>query len=264
MPRGSVDAPSVGRFHGRLRTSVTPTCADSASPGLAAVSRRRPRRTEAIPNARGFRVFPSARRPSERRPPRASRRWSATSSVAVYFSHRTTHWTLRSGLPCGRHCVVQRALGTAISKRPKSGSLPAGHRLRFHPASNFPRSVNTGRKSFLEILQTRIRICVPLGEPNYFSPNPNARLVDTTALSATAVVPQDIPNCRHTFPDDPVLLFPPRRTVVIGSVSPLRRATARLLLLPEERPLAVNAANVSVSTFRTPCVCLQRSVSRTL
>ncbi len=66
--------------------------------------------------------------------------------------------------------VVQRALGTAISKRPKSRSLPAGHRLRFHPASNFPRSVNTGRKSFLEILQTRIRICVPLGEPDEKGP----------------------------------------------------------------------------------------------
>jgi cytochrome P450 len=36
------------------------------------------------------------------------------------------------------------------------------------------------------------------------------------------------------------------------------------LLLPGERPHAVNAANVSVSTFRTPCVCLQQSVSRTL
>lgn len=68
-----MNAPSVGRFHGRLRTLVTPTCADSASPGLAAASGRRPYRTEAIPNARGFRVFPSAERPSEHRHPRSSR-----------------------------------------------------------------------------------------------------------------------------------------------------------------------------------------------
>jgi len=43
---------------------------------------------------------------------------------------------------------------------------------------------------------------------------------------------------------------------VVCSVSPLRQPFAWLLLLPGERLLAVNAANVSVSTFRTLRVCL--------
>jgi hypothetical protein len=45
---------------------------------------------------------------------------------------------------------------------------------------------------------------------------------------------------------------------------PLRQPSAQLLRLSGERPLAVNAARVLVYTFRTPCVCLQRRVIRTL
>ena len=66
---------------------------------------RRPLRTEAIPNARGFRVYPSAERPCEHRHPRASRSWPATSSAAVYLNHSATYWISRSGLPYDRYLL---------------------------------------------------------------------------------------------------------------------------------------------------------------
>ena len=89
------------------RFGVVPTCADSASPGLAAVSGRRPSRIEAIPNATSFRVFPSAVGPSElRHPPRPvdGPQLSLPSSFRV--SHQTTHWTFRSGLSCDRQNIT--------------------------------------------------------------------------------------------------------------------------------------------------------------
>src|SRR5258706_434093 len=66
---------------------------------------RRPSRTEAILNTRGFRVYPSAERPSEHRHPRASRPWPATSSAAVYVSHSATYRISRSGLPYDRYLL---------------------------------------------------------------------------------------------------------------------------------------------------------------
>ena len=106
--RSQSAAPSVSRLRGRLRSSVAPTCADSASPGLAAVPGRRPSRTEAIPNAHGFRVFPSARRPSEPRRPHASRlmaRSFLNRRLPFGVNHPATHWTFRSGLPCGKQLL---------------------------------------------------------------------------------------------------------------------------------------------------------------
>ena len=68
-----VNAPSVGRFHGHLRTLVMPTRADSASPGLAAVvrlpaltNRSNPQRARfpGIPfGEESFRTLPSPRVP---------------------------------------------------------------------------------------------------------------------------------------------------------------------------------------------------------
>jgi len=49
--------------------------------------------------------------------------------------------------------------------------------------------------------------CVQCGEPNYFSPNANALLVDTIALSAPAIVLQDIPNSSIHF--QTILFSPP-------------------------------------------------------
>ena len=49
-----------------------------------------------------------------------------------------------------------------------------------------------------------------------------------------------------------------------GPASPLRHPSARLLRLPGERQRAVNVFRVSVYTFRTLRVCLQRRVIRTL
>lgn len=63
---------------------------------------RRPSRTEAIPNTRGFRVSPSAKRPSEHRHPRVSRLWPATSSAAVSTTQRRTGSLDPSRLAAGK------------------------------------------------------------------------------------------------------------------------------------------------------------------
>jgi len=60
--------------------------------------------------------------------------------------------------------------------------------------SKCDRWLTPGESASVEILHSWVRICVRLGEPNDFSPNPTCLVVDTIVPPAPGVVSQDILN----------------------------------------------------------------------
>jgi hypothetical protein len=101
-------------------------------------------------------------------------------------------------------------------------------------------------------------------EPNSFSPKDQSPVVDANALSASSPASRTIPNKAKYFRTNP--FSAPSRGETVGSSWRVRFLSFPPDLSPRagECPNAVNAFAVSVYTFRILCVCLQRSVARTL
>src|SRR5260370_11028095 len=100
-------------------------------------------------------------------------------------------------------------------------SLSGTHSATIWSQTRFPLQTNTSPKTWpwlthgeshsAEILHSRVRICVPFGEPNYFPPNSDSPVVDAIGLPPPAVVSQDILNSATHFPTIP---FAPIRAIL--------------------------------------------------
>ena len=131
-----------------------------------------------------------------------------------------------------------------------SGVQIAPARLYESPPPKYQRGQYPGELRPLRVLQNRVRICVPLGEPKPFSPNHDSPIVDAIGLPASALASQDIPNSAIHFRAIPFSRSVLGESLVVGPVSPLRHPFARILRFSGEYLHAVNAFRVSVHRLR--------------